>query len=191
MSTVDISEPPWKKLKKRKVVNVAFVNRTTRQILLHKRIKEKYNGKEFWAFFWWKKEPGEEIITTAIREIEEELEWETPGTGLKLDNTDLIHVCHTEVQKASEIILREVFLVLTDKEERNFVTREKTGEDGVYFSFEDAKKLDFRNDISDELLKVEKMVNSLLWEISKSKKYPLLEAFRSAVLRRIQSLVIV
>ena len=42
------------------------------------------------------------------------------------------------------------------------MTREKTGEDGVYFSFEDAKELDFRNDISDELLKVEKMVNSLL-----------------------------
>ena len=146
----------------RRVTNVAFVNRNTREILLHKRVKKKYEGQDFWAFFGGRNDPGENAIETILREIEEELQGDTPEVGMKLESKDLIHVCHTEVEKENELIKRDVFLVLTDKTEKDFKTKEKEGEDGVYFPFEAAKYLLFRNDIRSEIQMVQSKVEEIL-----------------------------
>lgn len=153
-------EPPWwwekvKKQKIRRVSNVAFVSTKTWKILLHKRVKEKYEGVEFWAFFWGRVEKYSDAVETAIKEIKEEL-------GIVLRKNNLTHVCHTETEKGDELIHRDVFLVFTDKEESDFVTLEKKEEDGIYFDFEDAKKLAFRNDISEEIWMVQETVEHLI-----------------------------
>lgn len=154
-----IREHTWwaeEKIKKnRRVSNVAFVHKHTGKILLHKRKKEKYLWVDYWAFFWGRIEKKLNSTETAIKEIQEEL-W------IILNSNSLIHVVQTKVEKEKELIVRDVFLVFTDTAENEFITQEKDGEDGMYFEFEDAVKLAFRNDISLEILLVQKKVEEII-----------------------------
>lgn len=158
---MNTSRESWerKKVKKRIVANLAIVNKKTGQILLHKRVKEKYEGVDYWAFFGGRCDKWESPLVTVKREVYEEL-------SLILKDKDLIYLWNTTntktTEKWSEEIERHIFMSFTDSDADEFTPREKHGEDATFFEFEDAAKLRFRNDISSEIMAIQQSIDTIL-----------------------------